>query len=187
MLEKFFVLQRQNIIIFRELSKRMFSKFPGWNLQHHRSFNESNSLQDDAFLLKKKRKEKNPSCQWRPPIRSSAIRSRDFLSARTGDCRRRMTAQVILSIPTSKKVYRLARLDERIQPTNDPAARRSLSSTSSLCWIYLYEAPAGNAPVKAYGDTFHARHGTFTSSLFQAAHQLQLFGSGYELSARRAR
>lgn len=80
-----------------------------------------------------------------------------------------MTAQVILSIPTSKKVYRLARLDERIQPTNDPAARRSLSSTSFLCWIYLYEAPAGNAPVKAYGDTFHARHGTFTSSLFQAA------------------
>lgn len=189
MLEKFFVLQRQNIIIFREPSKRVFSKFPGWNLQHHRSFNESNSPPRRRFpsQKQKKRKEKNPSCQWRPPIRSSAIRSRDFFSARTGDCRRRMTAQVILSIPTSKKVYRLARLDERIQPTNDPAARRSLSSTSSLCWIYLYEAPAGNAPVKAYGDTFHARHGTFTSSLFQAAHQLQLFGSGYELSARRAR
>lgn len=55
--------------------------------------------------------------------------------------------------------------------------RRPQISIVHLCWIYLYKAPAGNAPVKAYGDTFHARHGTFTSSMFQAAPAS--FGSGY--------
>lgn len=124
--------------------------------------------QDFSSQKEKEKKRIHPVNGGRRRIRSSAIRSRDFfprVQPALGDCRRRMTAQVILSIPTSKNYLPVGKAG-RANPANKWSRRSQISIVHVLCWIYLYEAPAGNAPVKAYGDTFHARHGTFTSSSF---------------------
>lgn len=137
--------------------------------------------QDFSSQKEKEKKRIHPVNGGRRRIRSSAIRSRDFfprVQPALGDCRRRMTAQVILSIPTSKKLYRLARLDERIQPTNDPAARRSLSSTSFAGYIYtklqLVMRPWKRMGTRSMRDTGHSLHPRSPTTLWIG---LQAIGS----------
>lgn len=149
----------------------------------------------DAFHPRQEREKRRENVAW-PPIAGATdvqLIGHHLFRAffRSSGCATRLSTQDDRAgdpfhpkRPSKKAAVRLAGLDERIRPTNGPAANRSLSSTAAG---YIYtKLQLVMCPWKRMGHILRATR-DIQSRLITPVHDTNLPGSGYEHSLRLLR